>query len=250
MKRGSQPRAPSPSTAPRRPDLTLTCTQWRGGQELITGTGQGAADERGGSRGGRLPDHCAQTPARSRGRRGEVCTEDAGLAAAWSDPRQTPTEGAKLGPQGQAGGGAKGQKDARGLGRAGTLQGAPPCRRLPPPPTPNPPRTGPLIAYCPSPLHPHPAPSVPAPQPPLARGSRNSFSQPAPSALNEQLAPHTRAGGRVVHCGGKSGGGGRRECSQKRLHAHTHTAWVQHCPSRVSVDKGSSLTPHINSRLL
>lgn len=135
MKRGSQPRARSPSTAPRRPDLTLKCTQWRGGQELITGTGRGAADERGGSGGGRPPDHCAQTPARSRGRRGEVCTEDAGPAAAWSDPRGTPTEGAKLGPPG----GRRSQETKRGLrageGRDSSREHAP-SRHLPPDPQP------------------------------------------------------------------------------------------------------------------
>lgn len=189
MKRGSQPRARSPSRAPRRPGFTPTCRQWRGGQAGAAHYPDlpGADDGGGGSGEGRPPER--------RAHQGEGARPDPGH---WprlrprTHPRRSPKAGADLGSHGRGGGGAGNKERPAGLRRDGWRPGA---------------RS--LLLHC----------------WPIVR------LRPAPR--------QTR--GRVAHCAGRPGSGGRKGRGRtKGLHRNCTTYACLHHFIRLPVDKATS----------
>lgn len=173
MKRGSQPHAQSPSIAPRRPSFTPTYTQWRWGQAEGGSLPQPAREtEEVGEGEGRTLDRRA----RSAGQRtpGQSAAKNASPSPQRRRQSGLPKPGRQR-SQGTMGG-------PRGPGRAGPRPGSALSADS---------ADGPLSGPAPRPA------AAPAPR------SCDSFSLLASSARKEQLAPQTRAAGRVVHCGGR-----------------------------------------------
>lgn len=184
MRRGSQPRARSPSVAPRRPGFTPGCTQC---QELITPAGRGAEDERGG--GGR-----AGRPRRAellglsprRGRAGSARGRGSG-----SRPKRTLSRSPAPAPTRapQAGLEEEPRNNERPAGWAG--QGGRPRHR---------PRLADHLLSAPRSVRP----------------LRGAFSPPAEWVLPEPRASQTRAGGRVAHGRAARGWGCREQGSNRQ----------------------------------